>query len=160
MKQLRNHYSPRNHLLLADQCRQVTKGLGFLPCSGLLAALQEAAGEGGCPLHRPVLSACSLAGLLHVGGLLGTNISFFEKPELFCVASSDCYMVPQAQNRMLACPSGRSGSNSDFWEMFLSVTLRALFVFLSGYFSEKELSAISSVVLLCTYIASTGFCFL
>lgn len=61
---------------------------------------------------------------------------------------------------MPVCPSRRSGSNSDFWEMFLSVTLRALFVFLSGYSNEKELSAISAVVLLGTYVASIGFCFL
>jgi len=39
--------------------------LGFLSCSG----------------HRRVLSASSPAGLLNVSGLLGTNISFFEKPE-------------------------------------------------------------------------------
>lgn len=64
------------------------------------------------------------------------------------------------QNHMLACPSGRSGYNSNFWEMFMSVTLRALFVFLSVYSSGKDLNAISSVFLLCTYVASIGFYFL
>jgi len=44
--------------------------------------------------------------------------------------------------------------------MFLPVTARALFVFLSVYSNEKELNAVSSVVLLCTYIASIDFCFL